>query len=265
MTRYGRDECNYYYEYSFNKSDTVFQRSCRSRLQCGGTCHRKHRCFQSNFYQDVSAATPAQYGLTEGDRITANNAAGDPDIHIINDWGYRRLILNPAIAGFYGHLGAWPTQFLARTKQVTAATRDAFTYSGLFRNCENNDQQVWAYEFTGEDTGVIHKVVMTGDQAVAQDAMFFNKVFCINTNEYNWFSKSTTDYTSLSQIMTYSRTPGSTPTWLYQATECLACCSPCCAYGYDQCAGSRILEVQRVRYGHDQPVRLQAIRSRQCR
>jgi len=164
----------------------------------------------------ASAAAPADYGLHEGDRITANNTSGDPDIYIINDWGYKRLILSPTIAQFYPFLGTWPTQFLANTHQVSPATRDAFGYSGLFQVYNDNgtlaDPKVWAYEFTGEDTGVIHWVNMTGDQAVAQDPQFFRKVFHINAPEFNWFTKSSVNYTSVSQIMTYSRTPGSTPT-----------------------------------------------------
>jgi len=163
-------------------------------------------------YQPVADAstTPAQWGLKEGDRISANNiAAGidDPDLYIINDFGYMRLILNPAIAAMYGQLGAWPQPFLSRVKTVSPAVRDAFTYSGLFRNCESNEQAVWAYEFTGEDTGVIHHVAMTGEAAVAQDANFFKKVFCINNKEAAWFTKSPVDYTNLSQIMNYCR-PG---------------------------------------------------------
>ncbi|MBX4211186.1 MAG: hypothetical protein KW806_00075 [Candidatus Yanofskybacteria bacterium] len=46
---------------------------------------------------------------------------------------------------------------------------------------------------------------VTGAEAVAQDANFFKKVFCINSNEFNWYPKGTA-YTSLSQIPNYSRT-----------------------------------------------------------
>src|SRR3989304_2382320 len=77
------------------------------------------------------AAVPADYGLTEGDTIRANTSAGDPDIYIVNEQGYKRLFVNPAIFTLYGHLG-WD-----KVKEVSAAARDGFPTSGLFRNCES--------------------------------------------------------------------------------------------------------------------------------
>ncbi len=152
------------------------------------------------------AAVPSDYGLTEGNTISASGT-NDPDIYIVNSFGYKRLFLNPGIFNFYGHLGGF-----AKVKSVSAAARDAFPTSGLFRNCETSDQKVWAVEVTGEDTGTLHWVNISGDAAVAQDANFFKKVFCINNNEANWYTKSSVAYTSLSQVPVYSRTPGSTPT-----------------------------------------------------
>ena len=46
-------------------------------------------------------AKPEDYGLTEGDLIRAQ---GDFDIFIINQYGYKRLFLNPTIFNMYGHL-----------------------------------------------------------------------------------------------------------------------------------------------------------------
>lgn len=150
------------------------------------------------------AIAPADYGLHEGDTISAVGS-GDPDIYIVNDWGYKRLFLNPVIFTFYGHLG-W-----ANVKTVSPATRDAFGTSGLFRNCETGDQRVWGLEVTGEDTGVLHWVNTTGAQAVIDDALFFRKVFCINNNEFNWYPKGA-DYTSVNQIPPYSRGGTGNPT-----------------------------------------------------
>jgi hypothetical protein len=152
----------------------------------------------------AAAVAPSDYGLKEGDTISAAGS-DDPDVYIVNDWGYKRLFLNPAIFGFYGHLGGF-----AKVKSVTPATRDAFGTSGLFRNCETNDPKVYGVEVTGEDTGNLHWVNVTGAQAVADDPNFFKKVFCINTNEFNWYPKST-DYTSVSQVPSYARA-GATPT-----------------------------------------------------
>jgi hypothetical protein len=155
----------------------------------------------------TSAAVPSDYGLKEGDTVSATGSS-DPDVYIVNALGYKRLFLNPVIFGFYGHLGGF-----SKVKSVSATARDAFPTSGLFRNCETNDQKVWAVEVTGEDTGTLHWVNLSGDAAVAQDANFFKKVFCINNNEANWYTKSSVAYTALSQVPVYSRvgTPSSTP------------------------------------------------------
>lgn len=150
--------------------------------------------------------TPASQGfvslsalnLIEGDSISAGGSA-DPDIYIANSYGYKRLFLNPVIFNFYGHLGGF-----AKVKNVALATRDVLVTSGLFRNCETNDQRVYGVEVTGEDTGLLHWVNTSGAQAVQDDYDFFKKVFCINTNEFNWYPKGS-DYTSVNQVPNYSR------------------------------------------------------------
>ncbi|MDP3954298.1 MAG: hypothetical protein Q8Q06_02685, partial [bacterium] len=155
------------------------------------------------------AAVPGDFGLMEGDTVSATGSS-DPDVYIVNEHGYKRLFLNPVIFGFYGHLGGF-----ANVKSVSSATRDAFPTSGLFRNCEANTQAVYGVSVSGEDTGMLHHVNVTGDQAVAQDANFFKKVFCINNNEFNWYTNNGanfgTPYTSVNQVPDYSREPGETP------------------------------------------------------
>jgi hypothetical protein len=152
----------------------------------------------------AAAVAPSDYGLKEGDTISAAGS-DDPDVYIVNDWGYKRLFLNPVIFSFYGHLGGF-----AKVKNVTPAVRDAFPTSGLFRNCETNDPKVYGLEVTGEDTGVLHWVNVSGEQAVADDPNFFKKVFCINNNEFNWYPKGS-DYTSVSQVPSYARGTTTTP------------------------------------------------------
>lgn len=152
--------------------------------------------------QNTSAVAPSDYGLKEGDVVSAAGS-DDPDVYIVNDWGYKRLFLNPAIFGFYGHLGGF-----AAVKSVSPATRDAFGTSGLFR--VDGTEKVYGVETTGEDTGNLHWVNTSGAQAVADDPNFFKKVFVINQNEFNWYAKGT-DYTSVSQVPSYSRIPGATP------------------------------------------------------
>ncbi|MDP2647929.1 MAG: chitobiase/beta-hexosaminidase C-terminal domain-containing protein [Candidatus Yanofskybacteria bacterium] len=150
----------------------------------------------------ISTAKPSAFGLKEGDTVSAAGS-NDPDVYIVNDWGFKRLFLNPAIFNFYGHLGGF-----LKVRKIEPATRDAFLTSGLFRNCETNDPKVYAVDVTGEDIGSLHWVNMTGDQAVAEDASFFNKVFCINNLEFSWYPKSSVAYTSLSQVPVYTRAVG---------------------------------------------------------
>lgn len=137
--------------------------------------------------------------LREGDVVSAAGS-DDPDVYIVNDWGYKRLFLNPVIFGFYGHLGGF-----AKVKNTTSSTMDTIVTSGLFRNCETNDEKVYGVETTGEDTGILHWVNTTGAQAVADDSEFFKKVFCINSNEFNWYKKGAA-YASVNQIPSYART-----------------------------------------------------------
>ncbi|KKW01551.1 MAG: hypothetical protein UY36_C0019G0007, partial [Parcubacteria group bacterium GW2011_GWA1_49_11] len=138
----------------------------------------------------AGAVAPADFGLVEGNTISASGSS-DPDVYIINELGYKRLFLNPAIFGFYGHLGGF-----ANVRSVSPSTRDAFITSGLFRNCETNDPKVYGVEVNGEDTAILHWVNTSGAQAVADDPNFFKKVFCINNNEFNWYTKGS-DYTSV--------------------------------------------------------------------
>ncbi len=136
--------------------------------------------------------------LKEGDVVSATGS-NDPDVYIANDWGYKRLFLNPAIFGFYGHLGGF-----SKVKTIVSPIRDTLVTSGLYRNCETNDKKVYGVEVTGEDIGMLHWVNTSGNQAVADDPDFFKKVFCINTKEFNWYPKGS-NYTSVNQIPDYSR------------------------------------------------------------
>ena len=140
----------------------------------------------------------AALDLSEGDTISAAGSA-DPDIYIANEYGYKRLFLNPAIFNFYGHLGGF-----ANVKNITTTTRNMLVTSGLFRNCETNDEHVYGVEVTGEDMGTLHWINTSGTQAVADDSDFFKKVFCINTSEFNWYIKGA-DYISVNQVPLYSR------------------------------------------------------------
>lgn len=165
--------------------------------------------------QSVAASVPV---LPEGALVSASGSS-DPDVYIVNAHGYKRLFLNPVIFSFYGHLGGFDN-----VRMVAPSVRDAFVTSGLFRNCETGDQKVWAVQSTGEDTAVLHHVNVSGADAVMQDPDFFKKVFCINSNEEAWYTKSSHAYTHLSQVPVYRRVPDGC---FYQNVQCIqAPCDP---------------------------------------
>lgn len=163
------------------------------------------------------AVAPGDFGLREGDVVSAHNTAGDPDIYIVNEFGFKRLFVNPEIFNLYGHLG-WN-----KVRSVSAATRDAFVTSGLFRNCEVGASEVYGLEVVSEDVANLRHINITGAQAVAQDPDFFRKVFCINNNEVRLYGTGPA-WTSLSQVPDYSRSqaapvPTPSPAPALQGTE----------------------------------------------
>jgi len=143
----------------------------------------------------ASASSPEAYGLREGEVI---RAAGDFDVYIVNNFGMKRLFLNPVIFGFYGHLG------FAKVKEVSPSVRDAFPTSGYFKNCENGDDNVYALEKIGEDAGILRHINLSSTEVIDQDAFFFEKVFCINAQEFTYY-KVGSRINSLSSVPEYSR------------------------------------------------------------
>ena len=141
------------------------------------------------------AARPATFGLKEGDVI---RATGDFDIYIVNDFGIKRLFINPKIFGLYGHLG------FSKVKEVAPSVRDALPTSGYFKNCESGDGKVYALEKLSEDSGRLHHVNLTKSAADSQDKFFFNKVFCINNQEFLLYGQGSA-INSISQAPSYSR------------------------------------------------------------
>jgi len=144
------------------------------------------------------AAKPSDYGLQEGDLISAI-FSDDPDVYIINNDGYKRLFLNPAIFNMYSHLGGF-----FNVKLVPVEVRDAFITSGLFRNCETNDPKVYGVDIEGEDTGSLHWVNVSAENAVSEDHEFFKKVFCINGIEFKWYPKGN-EFKKVKDVPNYER------------------------------------------------------------
>jgi len=130
-------------------------------------------------------AQPEDYGLKEGDLIRAE---GDFDIFIINQYGFKRLFLNPAIFEMYGHLGGWDD-----IKTVSPDVRDAFITSTHYRY--SGSPKVYHLEVSGEDTGTLQWINMTANDFTAQGGTA-NAIFTINKSELDWYPKGA-DKTSL--------------------------------------------------------------------
>lgn len=156
----------------------------------------------------VDAAYLQALGLREGDIVGSTDSA-DPDIFIVNEYGYKRLFLSPVIFGFYGHL-----RFDGVRRFVDTVVA-SMPISGLFRNCETGDQKVYALEVVSEDDATLRWVNISGETAVAEDPEFFKRIFCINSREFAWYRKGSA-YTSLAQVPVYQREPR--PTGINETT-----------------------------------------------
>lgn len=129
--------------------------------------------------KDVPTAlvTPEVFGLREGDFIRAE---GDKDIFIINQYGYKRIVLSPEICRQYGHLGA--RGCFDAVHVVAPSVRDAFTTSPYYTNGETNDGRVHRLVETGEDSAYLQDLrVML--YAFQENSFGPQSVFWINTRE----------------------------------------------------------------------------------
>ncbi len=121
---------------------------------------------------------PEDYGLKEGDLIRAE---GDFDVFIINQFGYKRLFLNPEIFNMYGHLGGWKS-----IKTVKPQVRDAFKTSNYYKYSDS--PKVYELEVTGADTGKLYWLNITANQFLSSGAKS-ESIFTINKSELNWYPK----------------------------------------------------------------------------
>ncbi len=117
--------------------------------------------------------TPEQFGLHEGDFIRAE---GDYNIYIINQFGFKRLVLSPEICLQYGHLGA--RGCFSAVRLVTPEVRDAFKTSSFYSNGETNDRVVYQLIETGEDSAYLQR----------SDHVLDNAVFFINNREQRTYT-----------------------------------------------------------------------------
>lgn len=126
--------------------------------------------FGLNSMDNVSGVLVGEDDLKEGDFI---KSLSSPDIFIINEYGYKRLVLNPKICLMYGHLGA--RGCFSATKNVSASSVDKYQTSFYFTNGEINDKIIYQLIMIDEDNGYLKKVSEFVDP---------KKVFKINTKEF---------------------------------------------------------------------------------
>jgi len=151
--------------------------------------------------KNASAATitPALFGLHEGDLI---RATGDNDIFIINQFGFKRLFLNPAIFNMYGHLnGGW-----AAVKPVSQTVRDVFKTSGYYRPV--GQDKVYLLAVTGDDTGTLTWVNETQAQFLSHASV--DQIFTINDSEFAWYGNPSSGVTGVSAVLSAGNLVGQT-------------------------------------------------------
>lgn len=154
----------------------------------------------------TAATSPGEHGLQEGDVI---RATGDDDVYIVNQHGFKRLFVNEAIFGLYGHLG------FEKVREVSTNVRDAFPTSGLFRNCESGDERVFGLDVISADVANLRWINSSGERAQTDDPDFFEKVFCINAAEQTLYGtgpafSSVTDVPHYGKVPTRTAAPPST-------------------------------------------------------
>ncbi|MFA4917470.1 MAG: hypothetical protein WC560_12485, partial [Syntrophales bacterium] len=109
--------------------------------------------------------------LNEGDLVRGPDGV---KVYIINAYGYKRHIYNPAVFGMYGHF-TWNS-----IKTVDQATIDSYTVSDIYR--ANGDTKVYQ---TAQD-GIKRWFDMTAEQFAA--SYNWNQVFIVNGAERDYYS-----------------------------------------------------------------------------
>lgn len=109
--------------------------------------------------------------LNEGDLVRGPDGI---KVYIINAYGYKRHIYNPAVFGMYGHF-TWNS-----IKSVDQATLDSYTISDIYR--ASGDTKVYQ---TAAD-GIKRWFDMTAEQFAA--SYNWNQVFIVNGAERDYYS-----------------------------------------------------------------------------
>ena len=101
-------------------------------------------------------------------------------MYIINDFGFKRHIFNPAVFNMYGHF-SWNS-----IKSVSQATHDLFKTSDIYR--ADVDPKVYSLEEVDEVKGkaIKHHLEMTAAQFIGK-GYDWNQVFMVNKAERDYY------------------------------------------------------------------------------
>ena len=120
-------------------------------------------------------------GLKEGELIRGPDGI---KVYIINDYGYKRHIFNPAVFNMYGHF-SWNS-----IKDVEAWVYDTYKISDIYRAL--NDPKVYSLDEVSEVSGIAIKrhLDMTAEKFISE-GYDWNQVFVVNDTERDFYQTGT--------------------------------------------------------------------------
>lgn len=118
-------------------------------------------------------------GIKEGELIRGPDGI---KVYIVNDFGYRRHIFNPAIFNMYRHF-TWKS-----VKDVTQDVIEAYKVSDLYRAL--NDYKIYSLEEVDEVKGnaIKHHLAMTSEK-FTEEGYDWNQVFIVNNKERDYYKE----------------------------------------------------------------------------
>jgi hypothetical protein len=125
-----------------------------------------------------SEASPTLSNLREGDLIRGPDGI---KVYIINAFGYKRHIFNPAVFGMYQHF-RWED-----IKEVSQAVLNSYVTSDLYR--ADGDPKVYSLEEKDEARGIAEKHWLNmSPEAFTQRGYKWKQVFIVNSRERDFYA-----------------------------------------------------------------------------
>lgn len=129
----------------------------------------------------VSASSYLPVGVNEGDLVRGPDGI---KVYIVNHYGYKRHIFNPAVFSMYGHF-KWDA-----IKSLNQQEIDALKTSDLYR--ADGDTRVFALHEVDESRGLAQKRWLSvSAEKFTTLGYAWNQVFIINTKERDYYQEGT--------------------------------------------------------------------------